>query len=162
MSELNPNKLSITFMDGVSAKDPIIPRAYTLTHSDTSGDLYLSIGQVYNNPQIFGWYTRLMRDEVLAEWQFDNQPSFHVHCHVSGSIVLGSASWRYAIFCQHMRMVLEAFRFGDNDLFEVHPNLDRAKIWVHFHSKNERYNKIEEWGQFKEFRLAVKELTQDR
>ena len=162
MSELVPNKLSVTFMEGILAGDRIFPRAYTLTHSDTTGDLYLSIGQVYNKPQISGWYTRVMRDEVLAEWQFDNEPSFHVHCHVSGGIVLGSASWRYAIFCQHMRMVLEAFRYGDNGLFEVDPDLDNAKIYVHFHSKNKRYNKIEDWGQLKDFRFEMKELNGDR
>lgn len=157
MSELNPTKLSTTFMHGVSEKDPIIPRAYTLTHSDATGDLFLSIGQVYNRPQISGWYTRLMRDEVLAEWQFENEPSFHVHCHVSGGILLGSASWRYSIFCQHMRMVLEAFRYGDIKLFKAHPNLDQAKIWVHFHSKNTRFNSIEDWGRFKDYRLEMVE-----
>lgn len=160
MSELVPSKLSVTFMEGILSGDPIIPRAYTLTHSDTTGDLYLSIGKVYNRPQISGWYTRLMRDEVLAEWRFDNEPSFHVHCHVSGGILLGSAGWRYSIFRRHMRMVLEAFRFGDRGLFEVHPDLDRATIWVHFHSRKRKYNKIEEWGQFKEFRLEMSQISE--
>ena len=32
-----------------------------------------------------GWYVRLLRDEVLAEWQLDGaSPALHVHCHVSG------------------------------------------------------------------------------
>ncbi len=32
-----------------------------------------------------GWYVRLLRDEVLAEWQLDGpSPTLHVHCHVSG------------------------------------------------------------------------------
>lgn len=153
MSELKPNKLTVTFLEGVSPEDPIIPRAYTLTHSDRTGDLYLSIGMIYNKPQVSGWYTRLMRDEVIAEWQFENEPSFHVHCHVSGGLVVGSAGWRDSIFRQHMRMVLQAFRYGDDLLFQVHPDLDRAKIWVHFHSNHDNYNQVEEWGQFSEFRL---------
>ena len=34
---------------------------------------------------IAGWYVRLLRDEVLAEWQLDGpSPTLHVHCHVSG------------------------------------------------------------------------------
>jgi hypothetical protein len=36
-----------------------------------SGKLILSIGKAYNHPQISGLYTRLMRDEVLAEWRKD-------------------------------------------------------------------------------------------
>ncbi len=157
MSELNPNKLTVRLLEGVSGGNPILPRAYTLTHSDTTGDLFLTIGPVHDRSQISGWYTRLMRDEVLAEWQFLNEPSFHVHCHVSGGIVFGSAKWRYSIFRQHMRMVLEAFRFGDQNLFEVHPDLDRAKIWVHFHSNKESYNQIEDWGSFEKYRVTGNE-----
>ena len=34
---------------------------------------------------IAGCYVRLLRDEVLAEWQLDGpSPTPHVHCHVSG------------------------------------------------------------------------------
>jgi hypothetical protein len=152
MSEFNSKKLTVTILEGVSAQDPIVPRAYTLTHSDTTGDLFLSIGMVYNKPQISGWYTRLMRDEVLAKWHFDNEPSFHVHCHVSGGILVGSASWRISIFREHMQMVLEAFRYGDRKLFEAHQDLERAEIWVHFHSKNKHFDTIENWGQFKNYR----------
>jgi hypothetical protein len=155
MSELNPAKLSVTFLEGVSENNPIVPRAYTLTHSDTTGDLFLTIGPVYNKAQVSGWYTRLMRDEVLAEWQFSNEASFHVHCHVSGGLILGSASWRLSIFKRHMRMVLEAFRYGDHGLFEAHPALDQARIRIHFHSSDKRYNRTEEWGIFQEYRLRV-------
>lgn len=49
MAHLNPQKLHVTFMDGVRADGPHIPRAYTLTHSDTTGDLFLSIGQPHNH-----------------------------------------------------------------------------------------------------------------
>lgn len=33
-----------------------------------------------------GWYSRLVRDEILAEWEFISQDEavLHVHCHVSG------------------------------------------------------------------------------
>ncbi|HUV26023.1 MAG TPA: staygreen family protein [Anaerolineales bacterium] len=161
MSELDPNKLTVTYLEDISSGDPIIPRAYTLTHSDTTGDLFLTIGTVHNKSQISGWYTRLMRDEVLAEWQFVNEPSFHVHCHVSGGIVLGTAKWRYSIFRQHMPMVLEAFRYGDRKLFEAHPDLDRSTIYVHFHSDKNQYNHIEEWGQFSKFRIEINQYEHD-
>ncbi len=153
MSQLKPEKLHVTFLENISSKDPIVPRAYTLTHSDRTGDLYLTIGEVYNYPQISGRYTRLMRDEVLAEWQFQNEPSFHVHCHVSGGFLFGSAGWRYAIFRQHLPLVLEAFRFGDQELFDSHPELDNAEIWVHFHSAQDRFDRNENWGAFRDYRI---------
>lgn len=154
MSHLNPGKLTVTFLEGTFTGNPISPRAYTLTHSDVTGHLYLSIGKVYHKSQVSGWYTRLMRDEVLAEWQSSNGFSFHVHCHVRGGFVFGSAKWRYSIFCYHMRVVLEAFRYGDGKLFEEHPDLDRARIWVHFHSNQDRYNLVEDWGQFSDYKIA--------
>jgi hypothetical protein len=58
----------VTFAAGVSSRGPVIPRAYTLTHSDSTGELFLGIGSTFDRHQIAGWYTRLMRDEVLAEW----------------------------------------------------------------------------------------------
>ncbi len=47
MSNFNPEKLFVTYKDGVTATGPIIPRRYTLTHSDVTGDLFLTIGCQY-------------------------------------------------------------------------------------------------------------------
>jgi magnesium dechelatase len=34
--------------------------------------------------QISGFYTKLLRDEVVAEWRHGHTPSLHIYCHVSG------------------------------------------------------------------------------
>ncbi|MFC2055720.1 staygreen family protein [Chloroflexota bacterium] len=151
MSHLNPNKLYVDFMQGTFPDSPISPRAYTLTHSDSTGDLFLTIGSVYNWTQISGWYTRLMRDEVLAEWHFEEQPSLHVHCHVSGGIVFGLPGWRKAIFHRHMPMVLESFRYGDRKFIGAHPELDEAVVLVHFQARQGRHNQIESWGRLTDY-----------
>jgi len=141
-------------MDGVTPEEPLKPRAYTLTHSDSTGDLFLTVAQQYNISQISGWYTRLMRDEVLAQWKIEkDSPSLHVHCHVSGGLIFGTAGWRESIFRQHMPMVLEAFRYGDRKLFEIHPELDDATIWVHFHRARSYQDKVESWSQTKDYRI---------
>lgn len=155
MTYLKRDLLHVDIASTISASDPVVPRAYTLTHSDSTGELFLTIDRVHNYPQISGWYTRLMRDEVLAEWQFLNEPSFHVHCHVSGGFVLGSAGWRDSIFRKHMPLVLQAFRYGDRSLFDAHPELDNAQIFVHFHSSKAKYNRTEEWGTFQQLRLNL-------
>ena len=147
MSRLKSEKLHVVFAAGVTPDGPITPRRYTLTHSDATGDLYLTIGPDYDREQISGLYARFMRDEVLAEWQSGaDGPALHVHCHVSGGLVLGAAGWRYAIFRRELPLVLEAFRFGDQQLFEMEPGLDEAPIWVHFHATQPRYNRTESWG----------------
>jgi hypothetical protein len=162
MSRLRPEKLHVEFMAGAAPEGPFANRRYTLTHSDRTGDLFLSIGLTYNRPQISGWYTRLLRDEVLAEWvEEDNGPALHVHCHVSGGLVLGSADWRYAIFQRELPLVLEAFRCGDRYLFEAQPKLDHAPIWVHFHAKQRRYDRLAQWGTPGDYRLTADHYTNE-
>jgi hypothetical protein len=102
----------------------------------------------YDEQQVSGWYTRLMRDEVLAEWRDDEDgPALHVHCHVSGGAVLGSAGWRDEIFRRELPLVLEALRYGDRGLYAANPQLDQAAIWVHFHASQSRYRRVEQWGR---------------
>lgn len=43
MPRLNPKKLHVTFKNGTKPDVPLIPRCYTLTHSDFTGMLYLAI-----------------------------------------------------------------------------------------------------------------------
>jgi hypothetical protein len=147
MGRLRPEKLHVTFAPGARSQGPPIPRAYTLTHSDLTGDLFLTIGPRHNREQISDLYTRLIRDEVLAEWSETTEGfALHVHCHVSGGLVLGSAGMRLAIFKRELPLVLEALRYGDRRLFEAQPALDEAAIKVHFHAAQQRYDRVEGWG----------------
>jgi hypothetical protein len=61
--DLNPSKLAVTFLPCASEKGPQLPspRKYTLTHSDITGQLRLSVGQEYNQVQLSGWYLQLFR-----------------------------------------------------------------------------------------------------
>ena len=131
----------------MTPQGPILPRRYTLTHSDATGDLFLTIGADYDWGQVGGLYTRLMRDEVLAEWVAGAAgPELHAFCHVSGGVVFGGAAMRDAIFRQELPLVFEAFRYGDRALFAAHPELDRAPVVVHFWSHLARYSRVETWG----------------
>jgi hypothetical protein len=88
-----------------------------------------------------------MRDEILADWsEYQGDLALHVHCHVSGGLVLGSARMRISIFRHEMPLVLEALRFGDHRLFDAQPRLDRAPILVHFHARQGCYDLVERWG----------------
>jgi hypothetical protein len=154
MARLIPEKLHVKYLKGAAADAPITPRFYTLTHSDSTGDLFLSIGSDYDKKQISGLYTRLMRDEVLAELRKDPEGlSLNVYCHVSGGFVFGRAKWRYRIFCSELSLVLEAIRFGDKAFFEGDPQLDNIPVLVHFKSTDKKYGKIEKWGLLKDYSL---------
>ena len=103
-----------------------------------------------------GLYTRLMRDEVLAEWAASaDGPELRAYCHVSGGVVFGSAGMRDAIFRRELPLVLEAFRYGDSAFFAAHPELDRAPVMVYFQSHLARYNRVEPWGAPADYRLEA-------
>jgi hypothetical protein len=154
MARLRPHKLHVRLGADLAAEEPVTPRRYTLTHSDATGDLFLTIDRDYDTAQFAGWYTRLMRDEVLAEWRDEKEGVvLHVYCHVSGGLVLGTARWRYAILQRELPLVLEALRYGDRSLFAAHPDLDRAPVAIHFRSHRRRYRRTERWGTPADYRL---------
>jgi hypothetical protein len=155
MEHLNSTKLSVRLLDGSRPRGPITPRAYTLTHSDLTGDLFLTIGPAYHYSQISGWYTRLMRDEVLAQWLEEEGFSLHVHCHISGGLVFGSSRWREMIFRSHLQMVIEAFRYGDRYLVDEYPQLKLAPVLVQFHARDRKFNRTETFGVFDDYRLTI-------
>ena len=147
VKRLNPDKLHTRYSPGTLPDRFTIPRMYTLTHSDFTGDLYLTIGSDYDLKQCSGIYTRLMRDEVLAEIsETENGYALHVYCHVSGGFVFGTAKFRYDIFQRELPLVLESIRYGDATLFGSTPEMDEIPIIVHFKSNNSSYNKNEHWG----------------
>jgi hypothetical protein len=151
MAVFTPEKLHVVYKDSISSSKSIIPRKYTLTHSDSTGNLFLTIGTDYDYNQISGLYTRFMRDEVLAEWkQMNDHYELHVYLHVSGGFVFGWASMRDKIFRHHLPLVLQTIKYGDKALFKNFPFLSKSSIIVHFNSKNKKYNKTENFGIIKD------------
>nr|AEE00202.1 senescence-inducible chloroplast stay-green protein [Medicago sativa] len=148
------SKLKVLFLGIDEDKHPgNLPRTYTLTHSDVTSKLTLAISQTINNSQLQGWYNRLQRDEVVAQWKkVKGKMSLHVHCHISGGHFLLDifARLRYFIFCKELPVVLKAFVHGDGNLFTNYPELQEALVWVYFHSKIPEFKKVECWGPLKE------------
>jgi hypothetical protein len=159
LRRLDPAKLHVDWASGSMPTEPLLrpalsagplsPRTYTLTHSDSTGDLYLAVRPEYDHDRASGrysaararysarrywqgWrgrYARFMRDEVLAEWlPGDGGLELHLHCHVSRGFVAGPAGWRDATFRRELPLVLEAFRFGDRQLVTTNPELDNSPV----------------------------------
>ena len=155
MTQLNLNLLHVQFIGGANETGPLSPRSYTLTHSDVTGELFLTIGKEINFPQIEGIYTRIMRDEVLAELEISEPATLHVFCHVSGGLVFGTAKMRYGIFRYHMPMVLEAICYGDRIIIKENPDLAKSKVVVHFIARQKRYNQDEMWGLLEDYLIKT-------
>jgi hypothetical protein len=156
MSSLNPAKLFVTDNIREESHKNFIPRRYTLTHSDKTGELFLTIDRNYNKKQISTLYIRFMRDEVLAEWKkVNNMFELHIHTHISGGFIFGWARLRNNIIRHHLPLVFQTLRYSDEELFKKNKYLDEARFIVHFHSKKKKYNKIEDFGFIKQYKIDV-------
>lgn len=153
MSEFKPEKLFVDFKNGITETEPVIPRTYTLTHSDETGDLFLTVGGIYDWDKI-----TTLRDEVLAEWvNEDGKYKMKVYVHVDGEKGLKETAIRNEIFRRELPLALTAIRYGDRKFFYENNNLDNAPIIVHFNSMVDDYNKKEDWGTFKQYNMCNKE-----
>lgn len=142
MSNFNPDKLHIEFRDGVTEKEPVLGRKYTLTHSDITAELFLTIGLQFAYDK-----TNAMRDELLAEWRIANDfPYLHVYVYLDGQFAPDNSEMRDKIFRRELPLALEAIRYGDAGFFDIHPDLDSAQIWIHFDSSDQKYSRFEYYG----------------
>lgn len=159
----NPQKLKVVHMseetssrrEGRDEGNAGYRRRYTLTHNDLTGCLTLSIGAEYNREQLSGWYTKIVRDEVLAEWIIltcseTNQPrrELHVYCHVSGEEKWPApAPLRSFIFQREMKLVLDTISYADREMLSSSPLCQSACVYVHLASNLEPLNQKIAWGQ---------------
>ncbi|MEA2071131.1 MAG: staygreen family protein, partial [Asgard group archaeon] len=129
---------------------------YTLTHSDFTGELFLTIGQKINKKQISKVYIRLMRDEIVGEWRkIDDDYQLHLHAHISGGLIFGWARLRDKIIRHHLPLVFSVIQYGDRKFFEKNPKLDKSPIFVHFHSKRKKFDSVENMGVPRNYRLST-------
>jgi hypothetical protein len=145
------DKLHVTLLKDTAPDGPIEPRRYTLTHSDRTGDLFLSIGADYDRDALGALQVRLERDEVLGEWVRDGESwRLELHMMAQGGLPLfGTGAMRCNIFRHYRPMVLGAIRAGDKALLRAHPELESAPVLARFHWRRER-EEIETWGSLAE------------
>ena len=155
MSALDPAKLHVRLQPDLASERLALRRGCTLTHSNPTGDLFRTVARDYNRQQVAGWYTRRMREEVLAEGIVTPAgPALDVHCHASGGLIFGSAFWRNCILLSHMRRVIQALRQGDGPMSTIQPELERSLVRVHFHSHRSRFERIGPRGRLADYRIG--------
>jgi len=118
----------------------LIPRRYTLTHSDETGELFLTIDSQYA-------YDKLEEDrqEVLGEWITPDRCYYYflANVHVdSHEDTFENAKNRFDVFYNKLPLALKAIKAGDASFFNCHPQLEVAPIYIQFNSKYPEYNQI--------------------
>ena len=151
MSKFNPDKLHVEFREGATYTEPITYRRYTLTHSDETADMFLTIGLRFANDKVTS-----MRDEVLGEWVMMREGYvYNVYVEIGGYSDEAILARRNDIFRRELPLALEAIRYGDHRFFLVYPELNHCSIIVYFLSSNPKFNKVENWGTFSQYAKHV-------
>lgn len=148
MKRNNANKVFTEYRNNVTAIHPIKGRKYTMTHSDQTGDLFVTIGLEYAEDKVLP-----IRDEVRLEWsQLGNKPVLYGEVMIDGEGIPGSPHNRNAIFQKEMPTALKAIRYGDHALFEKYPELDKTPVFIQFISHNTMFNKLYHVGNIGNYR----------
>lgn len=148
MNILDPEKLHVEIRNDVTDTEPVFGRKYTLTHSDQTAELFLTISMQFAYEKV-----TVIRDELLAEWTLTNGiPYLYVHIYLNGMLNPDALVMRDEIFRRELPLALEAIRYGDRSFFDAHPDLDNAEIWVQFYSENPAYNRFEFYGLIKDYK----------
>jgi len=148
LKKLNPENLNVKFGNWTSETEPIIPRKYTLTHSDITGELFLTIAAKYDYDKITD-----MRDEVLAEWnRFNKEYCLMVNVMVDKEKNPVMSAIRNDIFVKELPLALEAIVYGDRELLKTNVFLYSAPIYVRFNSAYNMFNRLELWGTLSDYK----------
>ncbi|WP_233880909.1 staygreen family protein [Virgibacillus halodenitrificans] len=145
MCTINLKKLSVRYIPPADFNQPVSNRKYTLTHSDTTGQLFLDIGYVYNYEAI----NPAQKDEVLAEWR--NDPSMCMYLagtvDVDGiQVIEATSAKRFEIFNREMNTALQGMIYGDLPFYSYHPFLINAPIFISYNSAFPQYRQVKYYG----------------
>ena len=148
MKALNPQKVFVQYRDAMTPSNPIIGRKYTITHSDTTAELFVFISNNFAEDQITN-----IRDEVRIAWQQNkNKLVLMGSVLVDGIGVVGKPEIRNKIFYNEMPTALQALRQADRFLFDENPKLDSTPILIHFISSSNSYDKVYSFGVIGDYR----------
>lgn len=142
---------------GAAQHDPdVTPRRYTLTQAGAAGAVAVAVGDVYDYAALFSPRTQMVRDELIAELDRDDdgRPEMRVYCHVSGVKVappFADPNWRAQVFEAALPIALSAIHWADREFYRRHPEYNRARVLVHFRADEAQYDRIATYGWLGEY-----------
>lgn len=148
MKVLNPQKVFVQYRNAITPYNPIIGRKYTITHSDTTAELFVFISNNFAEDQ-----NTNMRDEVRVGWQQNKNKLILMGSVLVDAVgVIGKPEIRNKIFYDEMPTALQALRQADRFLFDENPTLDSTPVLIHFISSKSAYDKIYSFGSIGDYK----------
>jgi hypothetical protein len=157
MNVFDPSKLTFNIHAPATTSRPIEGRKYTLNHSDSTGQLFLTIGNEYDSSAI----NPKFRDEVLAEWVPKmGEYMLWGRVYVSGGeFDEKTAKVRFMMFQKELDLALKAIIYGDQTLFTYFPWLLDAPIYIQFDSIYPQFSQIKYIGTPRQYLYAASQKT---
>lgn len=140
MKTFHSDQLSVAFLPPATPFFPVEGRKYTVTHDDENGEIYLSIGYIYDRVKI----NSKLRDEVIAEWiPRLGEYTLWGQVYVSGGEFDEKYSQvRFLVFQREIETALRAMVKGDQTFYSYFPWLLDAPIYIQFESVYPQFQKI--------------------
>lgn len=153
MSLFIPSKLSVSYLPPSTPFRPLDGRKYTLTHSDVTGELFLTIGCQFDNSKI----NTNLRDEVLAEWipqlgEFQLWGSVYIS---GGEFDESYAKVRYLIFQKELELAIKAIVYGDQSFYSCFPWLLDSSIYIRFNSIYPQFQQVLYYGTPRQYLTSI-------
>lgn len=151
MDKLDSSKLIIDFKKGISQSGPIVPRNYTVTHSDETGDILVTVAKEYDKTHITA-----KRDEVYGRWREHGKDyALCLYLSVDGNERdRNKIEQRNRSFREALPLVITAIRQGDLGLIKKYNKLDESDVFIKFDSRFEDFYKVENWGKVKNYKYV--------
>ena len=126
------------------ANGPHKGRKYSLSHSDDTGELFLTIGREFYIP-----------DDQTVTGEFDKDKEeeddlIRIYVDIDAGGPIESSEKRDFIFRRELPLALAAIAYGDKMFLKNHDLLD-ALVVVHFKSRFAKFNVVEQWGRIGKF-----------
>ncbi|MGL4572415.1 MAG: staygreen family protein [Clostridium sp.] len=151
MEVINPKKVFTEYRGKVTKDSPIKGRKYTMTHSDETADLFVTVGLNYAEDKV-----SKIRDEVRLEWiEEDGKLILYGEVLIDGEGISGNERIRNNIFMKEMPLALQSVRYGDRELFKNNEQLDCAIILIHFKSDIAKYDRVCNFGSMEMYRVYL-------
>ena len=142
MAYKRAKQIYVEYRDNVTPTSPLEKRTYTMTHSDETGDLFVTIGLNYALDKV-----NPTRDEVYLMWQkIGDKNLLYGEVLIDGEGLQGNSQIRYDIFKREMPLALHAIYTADQPLFENSPELKDTPILINFKSSEPNFNKLYSYG----------------
>ncbi len=148
MNNIKRSDIFVQYRNKIKPYNPIVPRHYTITHSDETSWLFVFIGDNYANDKI-----NKSRDEVRLKWENKKRRPTLTGWVLLDNDKIKNTKIRDEIFKREMPKALQAFVHADRFLLNKYPRLYNANIYIHFKSKNEKYNKTYNFGKVRDYKL---------